>query len=329
MSITNKHSKGELEQMQALPLHIKIKMTERRIKEWYEHFDGNVCVSFSGGKDSTVLLHIVRNLYPDVEAVFSDTGLEYPEIREFVKTIDNVTWLKPKMNFKEVIKTYGYPVASKEIARKIHYAKNGSEWAKKFVDGTAVDSEEKPSIYRVSKRWHKLLEPECDFEVSAYCCDVMKKNPMKKYQKESGKVPIIGTLANESAIRKQAWERTGCNAFESKDPKSQPLSFWTENDILTYLHTYNIPYCSVYGDIVETGKMIHGISSNVPELTTTGVDRTGCMFCMFGCHLDKKPNRFQRMKETHPKQYEYMLKPIEEGGLGLKHVLEFIGVDYE
>lgn len=89
-----------LAQRQSLPLEAKIEMSKKRIREWYEHYDGDVYVAFSGGKDSTVLLHLVRSMYPDVEAVFSDTGLEYPEIREFVKTIDNVTWVKPKKNFK-------------------------------------------------------------------------------------------------------------------------------------------------------------------------------------------------------------------------------------
>ena len=85
----------------------------------------------------------------------------------------------------------------------------------------------------------------------------------------------------------------------------------------------------MYGDIVETGKTISGLCSDVPELKTTGCDRTGCMFCLFGIQCEKEPNRIQRMKETHPKQYEYMLKPIEEGGLGMKHVLDYIGIKYE
>ena len=92
----------QLQQMQALPLEAKILKTQQRIREWYEHWDGNVYVSFSGGKDSTVLLHIVRGMYPDVPAVFSDTGLEFPEIRAFVKTIPNVTWLRPAMSFRQV-----------------------------------------------------------------------------------------------------------------------------------------------------------------------------------------------------------------------------------
>ena len=99
----------QLQQMQGLPLELKVRKTQLRIREWYEHYNGDVYVSFSGGKDSTVLLHIVREMYPDVPAVFSDTGLEFPEIRAFVKTIPNVTWLKPAMSFRQVLEKHGYP----------------------------------------------------------------------------------------------------------------------------------------------------------------------------------------------------------------------------
>ena len=115
----------ELKQKQSLPLEAKIAMTLRRIREWYEYWDGNVYVSFSGGKDSTVLLHLVRQYYPGVPAVFSDTGLEFPEIREFVKTVPNVTWLRPALTFKKVIEKHGYPVISKEQAQWIERARRG------------------------------------------------------------------------------------------------------------------------------------------------------------------------------------------------------------
>ena len=105
---------------QALPLSIKVLMTRERIRSWvYEYGEDGVYVSFSGGKDSTVLLHIAREYYPGIQAVFVDTGLEYPEIREFVKAVDNVVWLKPEMNFRQVIEKYGYPFFSKEISECI------------------------------------------------------------------------------------------------------------------------------------------------------------------------------------------------------------------
>ena len=118
------HTIDDLKQMQALPLSLKIRLTQSRIRTWVNEFGSDgVYVSFSGGKDSTVLLHIVRQMYPEVEAVFCDTGLEYPEIREFVKTFDNVTWLKPKMNFRKVIETYGYPFISKEVSECVYGAR--------------------------------------------------------------------------------------------------------------------------------------------------------------------------------------------------------------
>lgn len=113
----------ELQQKQALSLNHKIILTRQRLKEWYEHYDGNVYISFSGGKDSTVLLDIARKMYSDIEAVYVDTGLEYPEVRSFVKSVDNVTWLKPEKTFKQVIEEYGYPMISKEVAECVDGAK--------------------------------------------------------------------------------------------------------------------------------------------------------------------------------------------------------------
>lgn len=115
------HSKEQLEEMQRLPLHRKIQITTARIIEWYQHYNGMVYVAFSGGKDSTVLLDIARRIYPDIPAVFSDTGLEFPEVRDFVKSLPNITIVRPEMNFRKVIETYGYPVVSKRVADTVEY----------------------------------------------------------------------------------------------------------------------------------------------------------------------------------------------------------------
>ena len=133
----SEHTIQDLKIRQKLPLEIKIRMTEQRIREWIDYYgiDG-VYVSFSGGKDSTVLLHIARRLYPDIKAVFVDTGLEYPEIREFVKTFDNVEWLKPKMTFKQVIEKYGYPFISKEVSECVQGARK--YLTELIADGTII-----------------------------------------------------------------------------------------------------------------------------------------------------------------------------------------------
>ena len=142
----------------------------------------------------------------------------------------------------------------------------------------------------------------------------MKKNPAHKYHKETGRVPFVATMAQESRLRTQTYLKQGCNGFKNKIPTSTPIAFWTEQDILRYLKEFNVPYCKVYGDIIKdsTGK-----------LKTTGCQRTGCMFCCYGVHLEKEPNRFQLMERTHPKLYDYCLNK-----LGLKEVLEYIGVKY-
>ena len=119
------HDKEDLRQRQALPLQAKILMTQRRIREWVDYWHDDVYVSFSGGKDSTVLKHIVDSVYDNIPAVFVNTGLEYPEIQNFVREVKaekykcfnpDVEILRPEMRFDEVIRKYGYPVASKRVS---------------------------------------------------------------------------------------------------------------------------------------------------------------------------------------------------------------------
>lgn len=327
-------TKEQLKELQSKSLEEKIQISSARIIEWYTRWNGQVYVSFSGGKDSTVLLHLVRKIYPDVVAVFSDTGLEYPEIRDFVKSIDNVDWVVPKRydkekkewvryTFNEVIQDVGYPIISKNIARAVHDVKKLGEncYAYKCFNG------EKTAFYDY-RRYYYLINS--DFNISNKCCDLMKKAPLHRYNKTSKKKPFIGTMTNESKQRKNSWLQFGCNAFNSKQPQSTPIAFWTEQDILQYIKKYNLKYASVYGDLVEDEN---------GNLHFTGCQRTGCVFCGFGCHLEKEPNRFQRLAETHPKLYDYCINGGQydengiwqpgNGGLGMGHVLDYIGVNYE
>ena len=304
------YTKQDLMTMQAWPLARKIQVTQAKILEWHYHYGGKVAVSFSGGKDSTVLLDLARRAFPDIPAVFVDTGLEYPEIREFVKSVPNVTWLRPELAFPKVIEKFGYPVISKEVAHRIYYARKGSNWAIQNLNGCNKDGTFS-QFYQRYKRWSHLVN--APFPISARCCDVMKKLPIHRYTQQTGFVQIIGTMACESMRRERAYLQTGCNGFLKKEPTSQPMSFWLEQDVLEYLRLTGIPYASIYGDIVEQGG----------KLVTTGAHRTGCMFCMFGLHLEKEPNRFQRMALTHPKQHDFCVHK-----LGCGKVLDYIGVPY-
>ena len=315
--------------MQALPLSAKIRMSKQRIKEWYDHWDGQVYVSFSGGKDSTVLKHLVETTVGDVPSIFDNTGLEYPEIQKFAMSQPNVVTIRPEKRFDEVIKEYGYPVASKEVSKRIYELRN-YKLSETYKNKLLYGGEGKDAYKKVPEKWKKLIN--APFDVSSKCCDVMKKKPFQIYEKETGRKPYVGVMAEESLLRRSSWLKSGCNAFDLKKPQSRPLSFWTENDILQYIKEFNLPYCSIYGEIVEEDMQIDLFGKETPKYSTTGAKRTGCMFCMFcmfGVSYDGCPNRFQKMKETHPNQYKYCMKDVEDGGLGLRKVLEFIGEEYE
>jgi len=224
----------QLKQRQALPLELKERYTESRIRNWYDHWLGEVYISFSGGKDSTVLLHQVRRLYPEVPAVFVN-GLVYPEIRQFVKTIDNVIWLRPKMPFSKVIEEQGYPIISKENAQKIYEIRN-----------TKSDKLRNKRLYGDEKGYGKLPEKwnfllTADFKISNKCCDIMKKRPIKKYEKDTGRWPFVGTMASDSSSRTISYLRKGCLSFDSKRPMCTPIGFWLEYYICEYMHKYHVP----------------------------------------------------------------------------------------
>ena len=122
----NKHTMTDLYQMQSLPLSAKIQMTARRITEWVDRFgEEGVYVSFSGGKDSTVLVDIVRNVckYKDIPLVFVDVPTQYPELKKFAQTFQNLIVLKPKISFSQVCEKYGFPLISKEVSNCVSGAR--------------------------------------------------------------------------------------------------------------------------------------------------------------------------------------------------------------
>lgn len=294
----------------ALPLDAKIERSLAVISCWHEAWDGQVCVSYSGGKDSSVLLWLVRQLFPDVPGLFVNTGLEYPEVVRHVKDTPNVTTLRPAMPFHQVIETYGWPMISKRVARGVNILRNptganANIW-KLYNEGVNRFGEPVQG-FKVPERWRFLVD--APFQVSDLCCNVMKKAPIHRYQKENGgRMPYLGTLAEDSKTREKNYLQHGCNAYDLKHPRSTPLGFWTEQDILECIRRYKINIPEVYGEIIDDGG----------ELRTTGVKGTGCIFCGFGLHLDDRPTRFQRLAETHPKLWEYVMDR-----LGMREVLAY------
>lgn len=346
-----KHTMSDLYQMQSLPLDAKIRMTMQRIRGWIDEFgEDGVYVSFSGGKDSTVLMDIIRNQmgYKDIPAVFVDVPTQFPELKEFAKGWDNVEILKPQMSFMDVCDKYGFPLISKEVSQAIDEAKRTLRNWDKYKDkkykygkpirilqleGKMPHTEkgvltgEYSKQYDKSKYYFMMTAP---FDVSDKCCKAMKKTPLHEYVKRTGRKPITAQMADESLLRTSNWIKYGCNGFNMKAPISNPLSFWTEQDILTYIHTYNLPICSVYGDVVEDfeamgempGQMHFDEFSNDIKYKTTGCKRTGCMLCGFGCHM-KDDTRFLQLKQIHPKMYN-LLDIVKNNGVTFREAIEWL-----
>lgn len=339
--------KQKMQQRIALPFEDKLTLSIRRIKAWYEHWDGDVYVAFSGGRDSTVLLHIVRSIYKDVPAVFSNTGLEMPEIVKFVQSFDNVIRVRPKKPFNKVIQEDGFAVASKKTAKMIRVLQegdNGKNTNMHRLYDTGITSDGVMSKrWMIPNKWRKFVGSE--IKVSDACCDHLKKEPLDTYAKESGRKPFTGMMISEGGARESL---TQCNAYDSTHPKSSPLLFWTSDDIDKYIKQFNVEICEVYYDrmIDEHGETISTrksdsfddlMMSKTPIDSFSGViiysdgcklipaeKRTGCMFCMFGVHMEKGVNRFQRMYYTHPRHWDTCINK-----LGLKDPLDLMGVKYK
>ena len=341
----------------ALPLEDKVLTSWEKIDQWYTAWGGKCYVSFSGGKDSTVLAYLVARYLASyrtppwpLNLVFVNTGLEYPEIQHFVN--DYAGWLRqefphievnlfrmrPKMNIRQIVAKYGYSIVSKEVAGVVYETRKNPNCVRaKKLRGELLDKEGKPSAYNCDN-WAFLLD--APFPISDRCCHVMKKASAHRYDGETKEKPIVATMATEGRQRMSKWRASGCNAFDGKRPMGKPMSFWSEQDVLRFIVDQELPIASVYGDIVASdGENDYGATLIDCKLHCTGCQRTGCMFCGFGAHLEKGENRFQRMKRTHPRHYDFCIgggafdpadglwKPTAKG-LGYARVLDFIGVDY-
>lgn len=252
-----------------------------------------VYISYSGGKDSTVLSHIAKSMYPDILHLFANTTNEYPE------TIQHIKWEKEEngtniitvlpidakgdtWTFKKVVETYGYPMFSKRVANAIRTYQHA------LSERTKQNSQD--YLDRNFKKYEKYKE----LPISDKCCDKLKKEPLRRKAKQLGlECAILGILASESYQREKDWLEYGCNVFhERKDNQSRPLSFWNDKDILEYIERYDV---------------------KIPKLYDMGYSRNGCMYCGFGVHLEPEgQNRYQRLKKTHPVQYQYFIKNFGE-----------------
>jgi 3'-phosphoadenosine 5'-phosphosulfate sulfotransferase (PAPS reductase)/FAD synthetase len=282
----------ELRLRQGWTLEQKIDHSLGAIEQFYVFTNGKCVIMFSGGKDSTVLLHLARTIYPDIKAVFINTTNEFSEILNFVKTIDNVDTILPSTTFLTTIREFGFPLISKKVAKAIGYVKNPSpknDKVRNLVLTGVNSSGESCKSFKLAKKWMFLADEK--FDITHKCCDLLKHKPAAKYQKEHGVLPIIGTMAENSQQRKGNYLDYGCNILDGANPKSRPLSIWTDDDIWAYIKKFNVPYCDIYDK---------------------GEHNTGCAYCGFGCHLEKE-SRFERLQQREPKRYNQMMNLTNNG----------------
>ena len=275
-----KKLRQELADLQALPLEKKVDLSTQLISKGLSM--GKAAILWSGGKDSTVLLHMVRHQKPDVAVIWNNTGVEFPETWHFVKRMAiewglNLYVAKPKLgvNFWWCVEHYGWPLLGKHIRSSSHHVQ----------------------VRRLSKRAEKAIKVA---RLSSYCCDWLKKKPTQAVLKELGiKVQILGTMVSESDMRWFAWIDTGefYLSKETKRWKLCPMYFWTDTDVWAYHQTYGLPHCELYDKgFFRDGEWVSH-------------KRNGCWTC--GMDIAFADNHLSIMRHTHPKLWHFLM--IDKG----------------
>ena len=287
-----KERKSTLISLRTMNLESKIIQSKFIIRQAVETFGINkVYISYSGGKDSTVLSHLAKSMYPNILHIFANTTNEFPETLKHIKweieynntnikTVLPIDRYNQLWTFKKVVEYYGYPVFTKSVSNAIRTYQHAK-----------TPETKQNSLSYIERNFKKYL-PYIELPISDKCCDRLKKAPLKKAANDLKlECAILGILASESYIREKDWLEYGCNVFfERKENQSRPLSFWTDDDIWMYIKKYRV---------------------KISELYDKGYKRNGCMYCGFGVHIENEPNRFQQLSETHPPQYAYFKRNFE------------------
>ena len=328
--------------MQALPYEVKVKRAEIRAYEFLEELDRrglNAHVSV-GGLDSIVLLLFLRSIGIDFPAV-SVSSLEDKSIQKVHKTL-GIEIVKPGKSKVQVLNEVGFPVISKKIAGRIDTLQHPTE-KNKTVRHAIITGEcgaqghfAKNSRMKMPQKWLKLFggyenENEGvdyripDFLVSNKCCKYMKEDPCDRWAKEHNSRPFLGLMASEGGQREEALTDHGCNYFGKTVIRSAPFAPFLRQDILQLAVDLKAPVPEIYGTIERK-----------PDgtLYTTGAQRTGCSMCGFGVHMEKRPHRFDQLRDRNWKEWEFWMYRCctdSESGekFGWGRVLDYIGVKWE
>lgn len=323
----------------------KIDVATARVLEWTEvcaDAGANYAVSV-GGLDSIVLLLFVRKILGGCDGI-SVSALEDLSIQRVHKQL-GVIRIQPDLNFVQVLNTYGFPVLSKQLARKIEHLqipRDQADQRKLYFNHALMTGETGPwggFVHSESMKLdNEILElfgghyaedrPDlcckcAPFKVSDRCCEVMKEAPSKRYQKEHNIYPFLGLMQIEGGQRRFSLRKYGCNYVGKDTVRSCPFNYFNRQDLLTLALDLKAPVPEIYGEIVRDEK---------GKLRTTKAQRTGCSMCGFGIQLESRPHRFDRLRDSNPKMWEFLMYKCvtdESGTYGWGRVLDYLGIEWE
>lgn len=321
----------EFRQKQSLPYEAKVIHAALRAREFYEALDGNVYCSVGGLDSITLLTFLRREVSKSIPGV-SVSVLEDQSIQEAHKSFDNFVFLQPLRSKVQVLREFGFPVVSKEKARKIEMLQTANNPKQTYIHALMTGQMGEQGKFGLSDKlklpdkWIRLFgglyanhRPDllcqtAPFKVSPRCCYWMKEKPCDIYAKESGRKPYMGLMASEGGQREKGLMKNGCNYFGKTVTRSCPFAIFSKQDLLQLALDLHVPVPRIYGEIVRD-----------PDntLRTTRAQRTGCSMCGFGIHIEKRPHRFDRLYEDNPKEWRFWMVTM-----GWGQVLDYIGVGW-
>ena len=262
------------------------------INEEYD-LENNAYLSFSGGKDSTVLHYLIDMALPNnkIPRVFINTGIEYSDIRKFVKSIanedDRIIIYNSNINIKEMLNKHGYPFKSKQHSERVDLYQHGSQ-CKSVINYLDIESD---STFLCPKKLRYQFTPEFKLKCSEKCCKYLKKNVIKRWIKENKRsITLTGMKSDEGG------QRSNINCVLVKNDKLikfHPLLVVSDEWEEEFINNYNIKLCKLY----------------YPPFN---FERTGCKGCPFNIHLQDDLDTMAKFLPNEKKQCEIIWKPVYE-----------------
>lgn len=257
-----------------------------------QHGEENFYISFSGGKDSTVLHRLIDVAMPGnrIPRVFADTGIEFRAIRNFVERErekdDRIQLIKPSVPVKKMLEEHGYPFKSKQHSKWLDtYQRNGMTWSIKNYIG-----EGEKTLYRpCPKKLKYQFDESFPLRISDKCCTYMKEKPITGWAKKNNRrIGISGILREEGGRRMHA----KCVVETAGKVRSfHPLAVVTKTWEEWFINAFNVELCELY----------------YPPFN---FERTGCKGCPFALHLQQELDTLEELLPNERKQCEVLWKPV-------------------